>query len=188
MELNITRINELINNYKKYIEQIKGVQNDIKKYKSNEEKNNFYEVNLFINVTKIKNLEYSKNIDIYSNLSPILLFNIYQSELKQFDIIDLNFHFRLKLNNSKYNFALLRKENEIQIYIFYPVEQILKKKLILPFVYMRKKDNNWELHELKEFLVYKGKNYFIKRFSVNNFCKVNSFIKIKAVLYESSFI
>ena len=188
MELNITRINELINNYKKYIEQIKGVQNDIKKYKSNEEKNNFYEVNLFINVTKIKNLEYSKNIDIYSNLSPILLFNIYQSELKQFDIIDLNFHFRLKLNNSKYNFALLRKENEIQIYIFYPVEQILKKKLILPFVYMRKKDNNWELHELKEFLVYKEKNYFIKRFNVNNFCKENSFIKIKAVLYESSFI
>ena len=188
MEQNITRINELINSYKKYIEQIKGVQNDIKKYKSNEEKNNYYEVNLFINVTKIKNLEYSKNIDIYSNLSPALLFNIYQSDLKQFDIIDINFHFRLKLNNSKYNFALLRKENEVQIYIFYPVEKILKKKLILPFVYMRKKDNSWELYELKEFLVYKGKNYFIKRFSVNNFCKVNSFIKIKAVLYESSFI
>ena len=188
MEQNITRINELINSYKKYIEQIKGVQNDITKYRSNEEKNNYYEVNLFINVTKIKNLEYSKNIDIFSNLSPILLFNIYQSDLKQFDIIDINFHFRLKLNNSKYNFALLRKENEVQIYIFYPVEKILKKKLILPFVYLRKKDNSWELYELKEFLVYKGKNYFIKRLRVNNFCKVNSFIKIKAVLYESSFI
>ena len=82
----------------------------------------------------------------------------------------------------------MRKENEIQIYIFYPVEQILKKKLILPFVYLRKKDNSWELYELKEFLVYKEKNYFIKRFNVNNFCKENSFIKIKAVLYESSFI
>jgi len=188
MELNITRINELINNYKKYIEQIKEVQDDIKKYKSNDERNNLYEVNLYINVSKIKNLEYSKNIDIYSNLSPILLFNIYQSELKQFDLNGTNFHFRLKLNNSKYNFALLRKENEVQIYIFYPVEKIIKKKLILPFVYMRKKDSNWELYELKEFLVYKGKNYFIKRFSVNNFCKENSFIKIKAVLYESSFI
>ena len=97
MEQNITRINELINSYKKYIEQIKGVQNDIKKYKSNEEKNNYYEVNLFINVTKIKNLEYSKNIDIYSNLSPILLFNIYQSDLKQFDIIDINYLFNLVL-------------------------------------------------------------------------------------------
>ena len=53
-------------------------------------------------------------------------FNVYHTDLKQFNIIDNNYKFKTKLNNSKYNLVVLKKEKEVQIYIYYPVE---KKKL-----------------------------------------------------------
>ena len=53
---------------------------------------------------------------------------------------------------------------------------------------VKKKDNDWEIFELDEFLIYKNHNYFIKRFDANKFCKLNDFIKIKGVLYETSFM
>lgn len=56
------------------------------------------------------------------------LFNIYHSELKHFDITDNNFRFKTKMDNSKYSLVVLRKENEIQIYIYYPTEKETQNK------------------------------------------------------------
>lgn len=50
---------------------------------------------------------------------------------------------------------------------------------------MRRKNKNWEFYKLDEFLTYKGNNYFIKRFSSNDFCNINSYFKIKGFLYET---
>lgn len=192
MEQNIHKINELIIKYKKYIDIIKNIQKDIEKYnllKLIEKKSNFYEVHILINLTKVKNLEYQKSIDIYANLSPKFIFNIYQSELKQFNIVDMNFRYEIGLDDSKYNLVALKKKTEIQIYIYYPIEKKIKnRKIILPFVYIRRNENNWELFELKEYITYKSNNYFIKRFNANSFCENNSFFKIKGILYESSFL
>ena len=146
-------------------------------------------MNLLNDVKKTNNFIYTKDIDNFADLSPKFLFNIYHSELKHFDIVDKNFRFKTKLDNSKYSLVVLRKENEIQIYIYYPTEkETQNKKSILPYVYLKRKDNNWELFELKEFLTYNGHNYFIKRFNAECFCELNSYIKIKGVLYENFFV
>ena len=82
----------------------------------------------------------------------------------------------------------MKKEKEVQIYIYYPIETIENKKIILPYIYLRKKDKNWEFIELKEALQYNGNNYYIKRFNSDNFCEINSYIKIKGFLFESFFM
>ena len=187
---NIKKINDLINNYKNYNHQINQTRENIKKYYSTKSPEiNINQMNLLNDVKKTNNFLYTKDFDNFADLSPKFLFNIYHSELKHFDIIDNNFRFKTKLDNSKYSLVVLRKENEIQIYIYYPTEkEPHNKKSILPYVYLKRKDNNWELFELKEFLTYNGHNYFIKRFNAECFCELNSYIKIKGVLYENFFV
>ena len=187
---NIQKINELINNYKNYNQQINQTRENIKKYYSNKNPEiNINQMNIINDIKNTNNFIYVNDIDNFPNLSPKFLFNIYHSELKQFDMIDNNFRFKAKLGNSKYNLVVLRKENEIQIYIYYPTEKELQnKKSILPYIYLKRKDNNWELFELKEFLKYNGHNYFIKRFNAESFCELNSYIKIKGILYENFFV
>ena len=187
---NIKKINDLINNYKNYNQQINQTRENIKKfYSTKSQEININQMNLLNDVKKTNNFIYTKDIDNFADLSPKFLFNIYHSELKHFDITDNNFRFKTKMDNSKYSLVVLRKENEIQIYIYYPTEkETQNKKSILPYVYLKRKDNNWELFELKEFLTYNGHNYFIKRFNAECFCELNSYIKIKGVLYENFFV
>jgi hypothetical protein len=96
------------------------------------------------------------------------------------------------LENSKYQLAITQKGNEVQIYIYWPLdkdkelkEQKNEKNSFLPFIFLRRKNRNWEHYLLDEFLTYKGNNYYIKRFPVNNFCNINSYFKIKGLLYET---
>ena len=99
------------------------------------------------------------------------------------------FRFKKKLNNSKYNLVVLNKGKEVQVYIYYPIEKEMKnKKVILPYIYLKKNEKKWEIFELKEFLTYNGNNYFIKRFKAEKFCDINSNIKIKGILYENCFM
>ena len=185
---NIKILNDLINNYNNYLAQIKKGQKDIQKFytwKMNDSDNK-----LLSDIIKINNIKYytSKEVDSYSNLSSKIFFNVYQTDLKKYIIKNEGFHFKTNLIGSKYQLGLIQKQNEIQIYIYYPLdENIHKKKFILPFVFLRRKNNNWESFELKESLTYKGNNYFIKRFKSCNFSPVNSYIKIKGIAYESWF-
>ena len=194
IEKNIKLINDLINNYKKYIEQINKERENIQKYYSGKTNiNDKTEINLFNDVTKLNKLCFLKidNEDVFANLSPKLLFNIYNTDLKSFDIKDKHYRFKVKLNNSKYNLVVLKKEKEIQIYIYYTIEkekEIPKKTFIFPYIYLKKSINNWEIFELKESLTYNGNHYFIRRFNPENFCDINSCIKIKGILYESFFV
>ena len=184
---NIKKINDIINNYKKYIQQINKTRDNIKKYYST--KNDVNQASLLNEIIKVNNFAYTKDIDFFADLSPKFFFNTYHSDLKSYDIVNKNFRFKTKLGDSKYNLVVLKKENEIQIYIYYPIEKGTKiKKSILPFVYLKKKDNIWEMFELKEFLTYNGYNYFIKRYNAETFCQINSSIIIKGVLYEHFFL
>ena len=187
---NIKIINDLIINYKNYNQQINQTRENIKKYYSAKNPEiNINEMNILNDIKKTNNFLYANDIDNFPNLSPKFLFNIYQSELKHFDIIDNNFRFKTKMGNSKYNLVVLKKENEIQIYIYYPTEkEPQNKKSILSYVYLKRKDHNWELYELKESLIYNGHNYFIKRFNAECFYELNSYIKIKGILYENFFV
>ena len=193
-EENIKILNKLINNYKNYFEQINKERDNIKKYYSSNNynfnlKSNISEINILNEIKKINKIEFVKDVDNFANLSPKFLFNIYNTDIKHYDILDKQFRFKTKLNNSKYNLVVLKKEKEIQIYIYYPIEKEIKnKKFIFPFIYLKKKNNNWEIFELKENLTYNGNNYFIQRFNPENFCEINSYIKIKGILYESFFI
>ena len=94
--------------------------------------------------------------------------------------------------------AVTQKGSEVQIYIYWPTEndndndndnninnQKNDKTNLLPFIFLRRKNRNWEHFQLDEFLIYKGNNYYIKRFPLNNFCNINSYFKIKGLLYES---
>lgn len=96
------------------------------------------------------------------------------------------------MEDSKYQLSIIQKGNEVQIYIYWPVGEEKNVKVIekeknglLPFIFMRRKNKNWEFYKLDEFLTYKGNNYFIKRFSSNDFCNINSYFKIKGFLYET---
>ena len=188
---NIKILNDLINNYNNYLIQIKKVQNDIQKYyayKINDIENDNNK--LLTEITKINNIKYytSKEIDSYSNLSTKIFFNVYQTDLKKYMIKNEGFHFKANLVGSSYQLGLIQKQNEIQIYIYYPIDMnIHKNKFILPFVFLRRKNNNWESFELKESMTYKGNNYFIKRFKSHNFSPINSYVKIKGIIYESWF-
>lgn len=189
---NIQKLNNLINNYKTYIEQINKQRDNIKKfYSSNCNDTNFSlrEINLLNDIKNVNNLDYFRDIDNYVNLSPVFFFNIYHTDLKNFNIVDKNFRFKAKLSNSKYNLVVLNKGKEVQIYMYYPIEKEIKnKKQILPYIYLKKNENKWEIFELKESLAYNGHNYFIKRFNAESFCDINSCIKIKGVLYENFFM
>ena len=187
IEENIKKINDIINNYQKYIQQINKTRENIKKYYSTI--NDINQASLIKEIKKVNSMEYTKSIDSFADLSPKFFFNTYLSDLMSYNIIDKNFRLKTKLGDSKYNLVVLRKENEIQIYIYYPVEKGTKiKKSILPYIYLKKKDDNWEMFELKEFLTYNGHNYFIKRYDAETFCPINSYIIIKGVLYENFFV
>jgi hypothetical protein len=189
----IKEFNELINYYKKYIEKIRNIQDNIQKYfffkhdEKDEKDNIINKNNLLISITKINNLKISNNLDIYTDLSPKIMFKLFQTEIKQFNITDMNYRYKAKLNDSQYTLIVLKKEKEIQIYIYYPKENIPDQKIFLPYVYLKKSGNNWEIFKLNEFITYKNNNYYIKRFDANNFCKKNDFIKIKGALYEAIF-
>jgi len=184
---NIKKVNDLINNYKKCIQQINKTRENIKNYYST--KNDVNQASLLKEIKKVNNMEFIKDIDSFADLSPKFYFNTYHSDLKIYDIVDKNFRLKTKLGDSKYNLVVLKKENEIQIYIYYPIEKGVQiKKSILPYVYLKKKDDNWEMIELKEFLAYNGHNYFIKRYDAETFCRTNSCIIIKGVLYENFFV
>ena len=90
------------------------------------------------------------------------------------------------MNTNKYNLSIIQKGNEVQIYIYWPDDINAENKFnLLPFIFMRKKNKNWEFFKLNEFLNYNGNNYYIKRFNSGSFCNINSYFKIKAILYEN---
>jgi hypothetical protein len=189
---NIKKLNDLINIYENHVQKINKERENIKNYltyKNDNNNLNFSEINLLNDVKMINNLENIKDIDNLANLSPKLFFNIYHTDLKHFDIIEKNFRFKTKLKNSNYNLGILRKEKEVQVYICNHIEkEKQKKRLFLPIIYLKKKNSNWEIIELKESLEYNGHNYFIKRFNPENFSELNSYIKIKGILFESFFM
>ena len=194
---NIKILDNTINIYKNYLSQIEKCQIDVKKYynRFTSLRNGKFEQNLIEKLNSINNIKYfnSKEIDNFSDLSNNMILKVYQTKLKKYEIKQKNFHFKTPLENSKYQLAITQKGNEVQIYIYCPDEsatanddQNKKSEVILPFVFLRRKNKNWESFQLSETLVYKGNCYFIKRFTASNFCTVNSYFKIKGMLYESS--
>ena len=194
MDENIELLNNTIKTYKNYLMEIEKCQNDVQKYYNNKMTNykkNIFEKNLIEQLENIQNIKYlnSKEIDSYSDLSSKISLKTFQSKLKKYEIKQNSFHFKTTLENSIYQLAITQKGNEVQIYIYYPEENKTtdkKNEVIFPFVFLRRKNKNWESFQLSETLTYKGNCYFIKRFIANNFCTINSYFKIKGILYEIS--
>ena len=138
------------------------------------------------NINEIKYYN-SKEIDVYSDMSKNIDIKAYQTKLKKFEIKQKNFHYKLPLiNSNKYILSIIQKGNEVQIYIYWPDDINVENKFnLLPFIFIRKKNKNWEFFRLNEFLNYNGNNYYIKRFNSSNFCGINSYFKIKGILYEN---
>ena len=183
---NIKQLDNIINKYKYYLAQIKKCKNDIEQFY----KTQYYNQELIEKINYLNKIKYynSKEIDNFSDLSKYMELTVYQSKLKKYEIKQDNYHFKMSLDNSKYQLAITRKANEVQVYIYWPEdkeysEESENNKNYLPIIFMRKKNKNWECFQLNEFLKYKGNYYFIKRFSANNFCNPNSYIKIKGILY-----
>ena len=195
---NIKVLDNIINNYKFYLNQIEKGQKDLQKFYTKiinfKSKQKEYDYNLIENLSNICKIKYynSKEVDGYSDISKNMSLNFYQTKLKKYEIKQNNYHFKLPLDNSKYQLCVILKGNEVQIYIYWPIDKskdlsyIEKEKNgLLPFIFMRRKNKNWEYFRLEEFLTYKGNNYYIKRFPAHNFCNINSYFKIKAFLYET---
>ena len=186
---NIETLDSIIKTYKNYLEQIDKCVKDIQKIYSNTKVNKEYEEMLMNKIKNVNEIKYynSKEIDTYSDLSKNININVYQTKLKKFEIKQKSFHYKIPLLNSdKYNLSITQKGNEVQIYIYWPEDKNYDDKFnLLPFIFIRKKNKNWESFQLTEFLNYKGNNYYIKRFNANNFCSINSYFKIKGVLYEN---
>lgn len=186
---NIETLDSIIKTYKNYLEQIDKCVKDIQKIYSNTKVNKEYEEMLMNKIKNVNEIKYfnSKEIDTYSDLSKNININVYQTKLKKFEIKQKSFHYKIPLLESdKYNLSITQKGNEVQIYIYWPEDKNFDDKFnLLPFIFIRKKNKNWESYQLTEFLNYKGNNYYIKRFNANNFCAINSYFKIKGVLYEN---
>ena len=193
---NIKILENIIKNYKFYLNQIEKGQNDIKKFysKIGSIKSKVTVEELLDKISNVCKIKYynSKEVDAYSDLTKKVSLNFYQTKLKKYEIKQSNYHFKLPLENSKYQLAITQKGNEVQIYIYWPLdkdkelkEQKNEKNSFLPFIFLRRKNRNWEHYLLDEFLTYKGNNNYIKRFPVNNFCNINSYFKIKGLLYET---
>ena len=185
----IETLDSIIKTYKNYLEQIDKCVKDIQKIYSNSKVNKEYEEMLMNKIKNVNEIKYynSKEIDTYSDLSKNININVYQTKLKKFEIKQKSFHYKIPLVDSdKYNLSITQKGNEVQIYIYWPEDKNYDDKFnLLPFIFIRKKNKNWESFQLTEFLNYKGNNYYIKRFNANNFCSINSYFKIKGVLYEN---
>ena len=189
MNENIKKLDNIIKRYKTYLDQINECKNGIKEFYKNQK----YEPELIEKINDINNIKYykSREIDNYSDLSKKVALNVYQTKLKKCEIKQSNYHYKIPLDGSKYQLAITQKVNELQIYIYWPDnketnEDKEKYTNLLPIIFIRKKNKNWESFKLNEFLKYKGNKYYIKRFSTNNFCNPNSYFKIKGILYENS--
>ena len=186
---NLKILDSIIKKYTNYLEQIEKCINDIQKIYTNSKINKEYEELLMKKINNINEIKYynSKEIDTYSDLSKNIDIKVYQTKLKKFEIKQNNFHFKIPLTDSnKYNLSITQKGNEVQIYIYWPEDKNAENKFnLLPFIFLRRKNKNWEFFQLDEFLNYKGNNYYIKRLNSNNFCNINSYFKIKGVLYEN---
>jgi hypothetical protein len=196
MDENIKVLDNIIKNYKFYLNQIEKGQKDVQKlyakissFKSSQNEDDIIEK--LSNICKIKYYN-SKEVDGFSDMQKNIGLNFYETKLKKFEIKQNNFHFKVSMEDSKYQLSIIQKGNEVQIYIYWPVGEEKNVKVIekeknglLPFIFMRRKNKNWEFYKLDEFLTYKGNNYFIKRFSSNDFCNINSYFKIKGFLYET---
>lgn len=186
---NIETLDSIIKTYRNYLEQIEKCVKDIQKIYSNTKVNKEFEEMLMNKIKNVNEIKYynSKEIDTYSDLSKNININVYQTKLKKFEIKQKSFHYKIPLLESdKYNLSITQKGNEVQIYIYWPEDKNFDDKFnLLPFIFLRKKNKNWESFQLTEFLNYKGNNYYIKRFNANNFCSINSYFKIKGVLYEN---
>lgn len=68
---NIKKINDLINNYKNYNQQINQTRENIKKfYSTKSQEININQMNLLNDVKKTNNFIYTKDIDNFADLSP----------------------------------------------------------------------------------------------------------------------
>ena len=184
---NIKKLDDILKTYNNYLIQINKCKNDVNQFYINQK----CFPDLIENLNNIKAIKYfnSKEIDNFCDLTKNMELKVYQTEFKKCEIKQNNYHFKLPLNDSKYQLAITKKRNEVQIYIYWPGnrdinEEKEKNNNLLPIIFMRKKNKNWESFQLSEFLNYKGNNYYIKRFSANNFCSPNSYFKIKGILYE----
>ena len=197
---NIQILDNIIKKYNFYLSQIEKGQNDVKKFYTeiSSSQLKILEEDLIEKLSNLCKIKYynSKEIDAFSDIDKKLILNYYQTKLKKYEIKQNNYHFKIPLDNSKYHLAVTQKGSEVQIYIYWPTEndndnnnninnQKNDKTNLLPFIFLRRKNRNWEHFQLDEFLIYKGNNYYIKRFPLNNFCNINSYFKIKGLLYES---
>ena len=184
----INVINDTIKELKNSLFEIEKAQKEIKKFfnkiESMRKSSNLDLINRLNMVVNAKYLN-SREIDNYNNMEKKLKFDIYYTSIKKFEIKEKNFHFSLNFDNSIYKLSITKKANEVQIYTYWPEEIEEDTKYIrVPMIFLRKKNRNWESFRLSEELKYKGNNYFIKRFNVNNFCGINSYFKIKGIMYE----
>ena len=186
---NIKILDSIIKTYQNYLEQIEKCIIDVEKICTSSKINKEYEELLMKKINNINNIKYynSKEIDTYSDLSKNIDIKFYQTKLKKFEIKQKNFHYKIPLiDSNKYNLSITQKGNEVQIYIYWPEDKNIDNKFnLLPFIFIRRKNRNWEFFQLNEFLNYKGNNYYIKRLNSNNFCGINSYFKIKGLLYEN---
>ena len=199
---NIQILDNIIKKYNFYLSQIEKGQNDVKKFYTeiSSSQLKILEEDLIEKLSNLCKIKYynSKEIDAFSDIDKKLILNYYQTKLKKYEIKQNNYHFKIPLDNSKYHLAVTQKGSEVQIYIYWPTEndndnnndndinnQKNDKTNLLPFIFLRRKNRNWEHFQLDEFLTYKGNNYYIKRFPLNNFCNIYSYFKIKGLLYES---
>ena len=198
MNKNIQILDDIIKKYNFYLGQIEKGQKDIEKFytKISSSQLKIYEEDLIEKLTNLCKIKYSnsKEIDAYSDINKKIILNFFQTKLKKYEKKENNYHFKIPLDNSKYQLAITQKGSEVQIYIYWPIDkekeeninkQEKEKTNLIPFIFIRRKNRNWEHFQLDEFLTYKGNNYYIKRFPVNNFCNINSYFKIKGLLYES---
>ena len=197
MDENIKILDNIIKKYKLNLFQFEKGKNDIKKYYMRMEDSKLKSkidiedlIDEASNILKIKYYK-SKEVDGYSELSQNISLNFYQSKLKKCEIKENNYLFRIPFDNSKYQLVITQKGNEAQICIFWPINHNInnkenEKSNLLPIVFLRRKYRNWEHFQLEEYLEFGGNSYFIKRFPIDNFCNINSYFKIKGLLYQTN--
>ena len=106
MDENIKVLDNIIKNYKFYLNQIEKGKKDVQKlyakistFKSNQNEDDLIEK--LSNICKIKYYN-SKEVDGFSDMQKNIGLNFYETKLKKFEIKQNNYHFKVPMEDSKY--------------------------------------------------------------------------------------
>ena len=186
---NIKIINEQINKLKQYLENYEKYKIEVNNYYLKYLNKNGKLQELFNKLSSFTNdkLYSCKKIENLCNLSKNIQLRTYQSKLTEFNHKNMFLSKNLKMDNSPYNLIIdNKKRNEVNLSLIIPKEKLTCEHKFIIFAFIKKKESEAEIYELKK--TKEDDNFIYYKKKIPWDISGESIYKIKGILYEYYFI